>query len=133
MIVPSPGIERCLLRLETTERGTMAQKMEITLVDDIDGTPAQETVTFAVDGVNYEIDLNEDHANALRESFAEWVAHARRAGGRKVTTRRTRSAGSGASAGASKIREWARENGYTVSERGRIPAEVREAYDRANG
>lgn len=111
----------------------MAQKVQVTLVDDIDGSPAQETVTFAVDGVNYEIDLNEDHANALRESFAEWIGHARRAGGRKATTRRTRSGSSGGSADAGKIREWARENGYTVSERGRIPAEVREAYDRANG
>lgn len=111
----------------------MAQKVQVTLVDDIDGSPAQETITFALDGVSYEIDVNEDHAKALRESFAEWMGHARRTGGgRKNAPRRARGTGSGGSSEASKIREWARENGFNVSERGRIPAEVREAYERAS-
>ncbi|MPV37576.1 histone-like nucleoid-structuring protein Lsr2 [Georgenia subflava] len=112
----------------------MAQKVQVQLIDDIDGAPADETVTFALDGISYEIDLTDAHANALRESFAEWVGHARRAGGRRATARR----GSGstgaraASSDAGKIREWARTNGYEVSERGRISAEIREAYEKAN-
>lgn len=111
----------------------MAQKVQITLVDDVDQTPADETVTFALDGVTYEIDLNEKHATELREALATWIGHARRSGGRKATTRR-RSGGSGGSSSsqAGEIREWARTNGYTVSDRGRIPAEVREAYAKAN-
>ncbi|WP_448074021.1 histone-like nucleoid-structuring protein Lsr2 [Georgenia yuyongxinii] len=108
----------------------MAQKVQVTLVDDIDGTTADETVTFALDGINYEIDLSEKHATALRESFAEWVGHARRSGGRKVTARR--STGRSDAADAGKVREWARQQGFEVSERGRISAEIREAYDKAH-
>lgn len=109
----------------------MAQKVQVTLVDDVDGSPAAETVQFALDGVSYEIDLSEAHAAQLRESLAQWVGNARRAGGRRVTGRRggARPAGS---KNASEIREWARANGFEVSERGRISAEVRAAYEAAN-
>lgn len=111
----------------------MAQKVQVTLVDDIDGSAADETVTFALDGVSYEIDLTDTHAKALRESFAEWVGHARRAGGRKTPARRGNggAAKSSSSSEAARIREWARQNGHEVSERGRISAEVREAYEKA--
>jgi len=106
----------------------VAQKIKVFLIDDIDGSDATDTVNFAVDGVDYEIDLNEEHAKELRADFEKWVKHARRTGGR-----RTRRAGGGrSSAGASdaaKIRAWARENGYEVSDRGRVPAEIREAYE----
>ncbi|WP_324650398.1 Lsr2 family protein [Georgenia sp. H159] len=115
----------------------MVQKVMVTLIDDVDGSPADETVLFSLDGVSYEIDLTSDNAAKLRDALAPWVGHARRAGGRKATggggTRRTRGSGrSGGAGDAAKIREWARENGYTVSERGRIPAEVTEAYAKAN-
>lgn len=112
----------------------MAQKVQVTLVDDIDGSSASETVTFALDGVSYEIDLTDEHANALRESFAEWIGHARRAGGRKAPAKRGGQAGAGRTSSGSdagKIRDWARDNGYEVSERGRISAEIREAYEKA--
>lgn len=109
----------------------MVQKVVITLVDDIDGAAADETVLFSLDGVNYEIDLTAKHAAELRESFATWVGHGRRSGGRKVSGRRPRSGG-GSGNDAGKIRVWARENGYTVSDRGRIPAEIAEAYAKAN-
>jgi hypothetical protein len=111
----------------------MVQKMQVQLIDDIDGSPADETVTFALDGVTYEIDLTDAHAKALRESFAEWQGHARRAGGRRATSRRAAGTGTTrtSSSDASKIRDWARENGYEVSERGRISAEIREAYEKA--
>ncbi|WP_040883814.1 Lsr2 family protein [Janibacter sp. HTCC2649] len=106
----------------------MAQRVQVLLVDDLDNSDADETVTFALDGVTYEIDLNEGNASKLRDAFAPWVGHARRSGGRKAT---------GRSAGArrkdvSAVREWARKNGHDVSERGRIPATIQEAYDKAN-
>lgn len=113
----------------------MAQRVNVVLVDDLDGSDAVETVSFALDGVDYEIDLNEKHASELRNALSLYVGHGRRTGGR----RRTSSAGSKRSAGSSaggpsaaEIRAWARENGYEVPERGRVSAEVREAYAAAH-
>ena len=108
----------------------MAQKTQIILVDDIDGSEATQTVTFALDGENYEIDLNDDHAAALRETVEEWTVKARRVSGRRI--RRRAGATPRTSSDTQKVREWARANGYEVSDRGRIPASVREAYDAAN-
>jgi hypothetical protein len=113
----------------------VAQKKHVVLIDDLDGSAASETVPFALDGVEYEIDVNAPHAEALRESFAEWIGHARRVSGRKrPSTRRQSAASTPRSTGeeTAKIREWARQNGYTVSDRGRIPSSVREAYALAN-
>jgi hypothetical protein len=110
----------------------MAQKIHVELVDDIDGAPAAETVSFGLDGTQYQIDLSEDNATKLREVLAPYIGHGRRAGGG-----RRRAAGSGASAGrsgpsAAEIREWARANGWDVPDRGRVSAEVREAYAAAH-
>lgn len=108
----------------------MAQKVNITLVDDIDGSDATETVTFGLDGATYEIDLNDKNASKLRDALASYVGH-----GRKVSTaRRARSSARSAAGGApaSEVREWARSNGFTVPDRGRIPSEVRSAYDAAH-
>jgi hypothetical protein len=112
----------------------MAQRVNVVLVDDIDGTDAAETVSFALDGVDYEIDLSDKHAGELREAIAPYVGHARRTGGRRRGNRRSSSGGSGGGGGASAadIRAWARENGWEVPERGRVSAEVREAYAAAN-
>ncbi|WP_146905266.1 histone-like nucleoid-structuring protein Lsr2 [Cellulomonas aerilata] len=120
----------------------MAQKVQVLLVDDIDGGTAEETVTFALDGVSYEIDLTAEHAAELRESFSRWVGHARKTGsGSRGGGRQQRSGGTGGGGGsrrsasggdATAIREWARENGHEVSERGRISAEVRKAYEAAH-
>lgn len=106
----------------------MARKTQIILTDDIDGSEATGTVSFGLDGVSYEIDLNDDNAQQLREQLAVWADKARRVGGRR--TNDTRSAGS--STDAAKIRTWARENGYEVSERGRVPQEIRDAYNAAH-
>ncbi|ROR73224.1 histone-like nucleoid-structuring protein Lsr2 [Bogoriella caseilytica] len=111
----------------------MAQKVQIQLIDDVDGTPAVETITFGLDGVSYEIDVNEKHAGELREALSTWVGHARRSGGRRTTGRRGARAAGGSASDAGKIRDWAKSNGYKVSERGRIPADIREAYAKANG
>ena len=111
----------------------MAKRVQVILEDDLDGSPAAETVSFGLDGVSYEIDLNEANAAALRDSLAQWVGHATRVGGRRSTG----SAGGGGRSRGSKdlgaIREWARKNGHKVSDRGRISTEVLAAYDKANG
>ncbi|MGO1562951.1 MAG: histone-like nucleoid-structuring protein Lsr2 [Actinomycetaceae bacterium] len=103
------------------------------LIDDIDGSPADSTVTFALDGERFEIDLSDANAAKLRESFAPWVAGARpvrgqrRTGGsRPAAGRRSRST---SSSEAQAIREWARENNIEVSDRGRIKAEIVEQYN----
>jgi Lsr2 len=106
----------------------MAQKVHITLEDDLDGGDANETVAFGLDGRSYEIDLNNKNAKALRDALATYVAAARRAGGRTAGVRRRGVAGSN----AREIREWARSNGHQVPDRGRIPSGVREAYEAAH-
>lgn len=103
----------------------MAQKIKIILIDDIDGSPADETVQFGLDGRNYEIDLTAAHAQQLRDALATYVEHGRRA----TRSRRSRTT-SGPS--PTEIREWAQANGYEVSARGRLSTEVREAYAAAH-
>lgn len=110
----------------------MAQKVHIVLVDDLDGSEAEETVTFGLDGATYEIDLSSANAAALREVLATYVGHARKVGGRRSTGRRTSSTANGSGPSAKEIRDWANSNGYTVSERGRVSAEVRQAYEAAH-
>ncbi|RCK69185.1 Lsr2 family protein [Desertihabitans brevis] len=112
----------------------MAQRVEIVLEDDIDNGPADRTVTFALDGVEYEIDLSDENAEKLHSDLALWISHARRVGGRRrrQTTRQAASSKSDSSASPAEIRAWAAENGMEVSSRGRVPDNVREAYERAN-
>jgi hypothetical protein len=111
----------------------MAQKVNIVLVDDLDGSEATESVSFGLDGTSYEIDLNDKNAADLRDALAPYVGHARKVG---AATRRNgrRSSSAAASDGPSarEIRDWARENGYEVPDRGRVSAEVRSAYDAAH-
>ncbi|MGK5631533.1 histone-like nucleoid-structuring protein Lsr2 [Streptomyces sp. URMC 123] len=111
----------------------MAQKVQVLLVDDLDGGEADETVTFALDGKSYEIDLTTANADKLRESLADYVKAARRTGGRAAGGRGKARASSGGSKDTAEIRKWAKENGYEVNDRGRVPATVREAYEKANG
>jgi hypothetical protein len=113
----------------------MAQRVNVILVDDLDGSDAVESVAFALDGVDYEIDLNEQHASELRNALAVYIGHGRRTGGRRRTSaggsKRSASSSSGGPS-AAEIRAWARENGYDVPERGRVSADVREAYAAAH-
>jgi hypothetical protein len=115
----------------------MAQKVLVQLVDDLDGTSSSDisTVTFGLDGVSYEIDLNEDNASNLRDHLSEFIASARRTGGRVKrggTPAGTASAGSGRNREQTQaIREWAKKNGHEVSDRGRIPAAVIQAFEAA--
>jgi Lsr2 len=114
------------------ENFTMAKKVQVLLVDDYDGTDAEETVSFALDGVSYEIDLSAENAEALRESLAEWVGHARRVGGRTASRARVAARPRAAKTDLGEVRVWARDNGYQVSDRGRISAEVMAAYEAAH-
>lgn len=104
----------------------MAQKVQVLLVDDIDGGEAHETLKFSFDGGSYEIDLSTAHADEFRAAMAPWLK-----AGRKTTQRAsaTRSKGSN---DTGTIRAWAKANGFEVSERGRISAEIRAAYNAAN-
>ena len=106
----------------------MAQRVQIILEDDLDGGNADETVKFGLDGAEYEIDLSKKNAAALRKALAAYTASAR-----KVSGRRRRGSATKRSSDAATIRAWAEQNGYQVSSRGRIPAEVREAYAAATG
>ena len=105
----------------------MAQRVQVILEDDYDGGTAEETVTFALDGAEYEIDLSAENAAQLRSALAPWVAHARKTGGRRK--RGSKPAGDSTT---SEIRAWAQAHGHEVSSRGRVSSEVRQSYERAH-
>ncbi|MFG3260485.1 Lsr2 family protein [Streptomyces sp. NPDC048172] len=113
----------------------MAQKVQVLLVDDLDGGEADETVTFALDGKTYEIDLTTANADKLRSALEPYLKGGRRTGGRSARGGKGGRAATGGGAGqdTAKIRAWAKEQGYEVNDRGRVPASIREAYEKANG
>jgi hypothetical protein len=108
----------------------MAQKIETLFVDDIDGSEAEGTVRFGLDGADYEIDLSVEHREELHKTLAAYVAHARKAGG---TRRSARGRGNASALDTHKVRGWAREQGIDIKERGRIPANILEQYRQASG
>jgi hypothetical protein len=106
----------------------MAQKVTVALEDDLDGGPADETVRFGLGGTEYEIDLSTKNATAFRRQLAPFIEHARKAArgqrrrpGRTVSSRER----------SADIRAWAKDQGITVSDRGRISASVAEQYEAA--
>jgi len=108
----------------------MAQKITVALEDDIDGGPADETVRFGLGGTEYEIDPSKKNANAFRRQLAPFIEHARRAGrGQRRRPGRTASSRER----SADIRAWAKDQGITVSDRGRISASVAEQYDATTG
>ena len=114
----------------------MARQVITTLIDDLDGKKADRTVEFSLDGVNYTIDLSDTNAGKLRKALDPYISAGTRVGRAstgRIPARRTvvRTAGSRDENRA--IREWAVANGWTISERGRIPQSVTEAYRAANG
>lgn len=113
----------------------MARNVKVELLDDIDGTEAAQTVTFALDGIEYEIDLSDENAEALRTELAAYIQASRRTGGRK---RRNTAAGATSTPSSStsreyskKVRAWAKDSGYEVSDRGRLSTEIVDLYERA--
>jgi len=107
----------------------MAQKVTVEMTDDLDGSQADTTVRFAIDGTTYEIDLSKRNAAAMRRTFDRYVEHARRAG---RTSRGPRRTGRNRHHSAA-VREWAKAQGLKVSERGRIPADVVAQYEATKG
>lgn len=112
----------------------MAQRVEIHLTDDLDGGEASQTVRFALDGRDLEIDLSDKNAAKFRELLRPYIAAGRRLGAATGTTRRTSVAAG--TAGMSKeklanVRTWARSNGYDVSDRGRVKGDILDAYHAA--
>ncbi|MEU5425223.1 Lsr2 family protein [Streptomyces olivoreticuli] len=110
----------------------MAQKVQVLLVDDLNGGEADETVVFALDGKTYEIDLTTANADKLRGSLADYVKAARRTGRSNASRGKARSAAATGGGDTAEIRAWAKKNGYNVNDRGRVPADIREAYAKAN-
>jgi hypothetical protein len=112
----------------------MVQRVQVILEDDMSGGSASETVEFALDGVTYEIDLNDENAAKLRETLAPWIAESRRSGGRRQTRRRASGGGSSSpkSDDLAQMREWGRDNGFKVSSRGRVSQELQDAYAAAH-
>ncbi|MBT2538877.1 Lsr2 family protein [Arthrobacter sp. ISL-69] len=99
----------------------MAKRVITTLEDDLDGSEASETITFSLDGAEYEIDLNDSNANELRAAMNKYVSVARRSAGRPRSARRSGAPGSN---DTKAVRAWALENGFPVSTRGRLQADV---------
>lgn len=118
----------------------MAQQKRVDLIDDLDGSTAEETISFGLDGASYEIDLSQTNAAELRENMTEFLEHARRLGRDKTATKGTRQRSTPQSGPTARderartqaIRTWARAAGYEVSDRGRIPTNIVDAYDRAH-
>jgi hypothetical protein len=108
----------------------LARKVHVQLIDDISGEDAQESIRFALDGVEYEIDLAEENAAGLRKALGPYIARGRRVRGSSMGQR-----GKGATSSreqTQRIREWAEMNGYNPSSRGRISQDLRKAYEEAH-
>lgn len=111
----------------------MAQKVQTLFIDDLDGSEADGTVRFALDGADYEIDLNTEHAQELRDALARYMSASRRVGG--VTRRPARSGRRAPTNGlnTTEVREWAKAQGIDVKDRGRVPAELVVKFKAATG
>jgi predicted RNA-binding protein with PUA domain len=117
----------------TETEKSVAQRIQTFIIDDLDGTVAEDKVLFGLDGAQYEIDLSADHARELRTALARYVK-----AGRKITaaTRRPSRNGRKAAAGGisnAEARIWAKANGLAVKERGRVSADILARYQAATG
>jgi hypothetical protein len=114
----------------------VAQKIQTLFIDDIDGGAAEGTVRFALDGTDYEIDLNQKHSEELRSALGKYVSHARKVGGSARRAGRLAgraSRGANSALNTTEIRNWAREQGYDIKDRGRVPADLVAKYQAATG
>jgi hypothetical protein len=115
----------------------MAQKVITEFIDDIDGSPAERTFTFAVDGTNYEIDLSAENIAEFKSAIGGFIESARKVkGSRSSNDRRTRNAGADGGRPSREqtrvVRAWARQHGHNISNRGRIPASIQQAFDQSH-
>lgn len=109
----------------------MAQKIQTLLIDDIDGGEAEGTIRFALDGLEYEIDLSAAHSAELRKSLEKYLAHARKVRGTTGRTARGANRRGSSPLDTTAVRSWAREQGIDIKERGRVPASVVAQYKAA--
>ncbi|HET9118284.1 MAG TPA: Lsr2 family protein [Pseudonocardiaceae bacterium] len=113
----------------------MAQKVITEFIDDIEGSPAERTFTFAVDGTNYEIDLSAENITEFKSAIGGFIESARKIKG-SSDGRRTRSTGADGGRQSREqtqaVREWARQHGHNISNRGRIPSSIQQAFDQAH-
>jgi hypothetical protein len=126
-----------MMTVESKKGGNpVAQKIQTLFIDDIDGGAAEGTVRFALDGTEYEIDLNSKHTEELRSALGKYVSHARKVGGGARRGGRTAGRGGrgvGPVLNTTEIRNWARSQGIEIKDRGRVPAEVVAKYQAATG
>jgi Lsr2 len=111
----------------------VAQKIQTLFIDDLDGSAAEGTVRFGLDGAEYEIDLNTRHARELRDALARYVGAARRAGGATLKSARGARRGTAGGLNTTEVREWAKAQRIEVKDRGRVPAELVVKFKAATG
>jgi Lsr2 len=111
----------------------VAQKVQTLFIDDIDGSSAEGTVRFGLDGTEYEIDLNAEHAQQMRDALAAFVKAARRVSGSSGQPARGGRRGSASGLNTTEVREWAKVQGIEVKDRGRVPAELVVKFKAATG
>jgi hypothetical protein len=111
----------------------VAQKIQTLLIDDLDGSAAEGTVRFGLDGTEYEIDLNAGHATELRDALARYVGAARRVSGSAHRPAHGSRRGSAGGLNTTEIREWAKAQGIEVKDRGRMPADLVVKFKAATG
>jgi hypothetical protein len=111
-------------QINERNRAAMAQKVQTIFIDDLDGSQADGTVRFGLDGTDYEIDLNAEHAQQLRDALARYVGAARRISGSARRPSRTGRRPQANGLNTTEVREWAKAQGIDVKDRGRVPAEL---------
>ena len=111
----------------------MAQKVQTIFIDDLDGSDADGTIRFGLDGTDYEIDLNTEHAQQLRDVLARYIAAACRIGASARQPARSRRKAPASTPNTTEVREWAKAQGINVKDRGRIPAELVVKFQAATG
>jgi hypothetical protein len=120
-------------KLLERNRGAVAQKIQTLFIDDLDGSVAEGTVRFALDGAEYEIDLSAKHAQEMHDALARYVGAARRTGGSARRSTRTGRKASASGLNTTEVREWAKAQGIEVKDRGRVPAELVVKFKAASG
>jgi hypothetical protein len=113
--------------------GAVAQRVQTLFIDDLDGSSAVGTVRFGLDGTEYEIDLNAEHAQQLRDALAAYVRAGRRISGGSGRPASGRRRGSASGLNTTEVREWAKAQGIEVKDRGRVPAELVVKFKAATG
>ena len=111
----------------------MAQKIQTLFIDDLDGSAAEGTVRFGLDGTEYEIDLNARHAQELRATLARYTEAGRKAGGAAQQPARGARRGSASGLNTTEVHKWAKAQGIEVKDRGRVPAELVVKFKAATG